>query len=116
MNLIPIDYSEISAGQGLEELDRACREWGFFELRNHPISLDLRRDMLQEMARFFSLPSAQKRRCERTVENHWGFYDRELTKNVQDWKELFDVGPQFGHCVPQWPEHLPGFQQTTEQF
>jgi isopenicillin N synthase-like dioxygenase len=71
--------------------------------------------MLQAMERFFSMPVDQKRRCERTADNHWGFYDQELTKNVQDWKELFDVGPEFGHCVPQWPEGLPGFQEITER-
>ncbi len=114
MQLIEIDYGEISAGRGLDELDRACREWGFFELKNHPFSLDLRTNMLAAMERFFALPSDQKRRCERTAENHWGYYDRELTKNVQDWKELFDVGPEFGQCVPQWPEGLPHFRQITE--
>ena len=116
MQLISIDYDEISAGRGLDELDRACREWGFFELRNHPISLPLRTGMLKAMERFFSLPSEEKRHCERTSDNHWGFYDQELTKNVQDWKELFDVGPQFGRCVPQWPENLPGFQGATEAY
>ncbi len=116
MQLIEIDYSEISAGRGLDELDRACREWGFFELRNHPFTLDMRTDMLNAMQMFFSLPTEHKRRCERTAENHWGFYDRELTKNVQDWKELFDVGPEFGQCVPQWPDNLPEFRQTTEAY
>lgn len=116
MRLSLIDYEEISAGHGLAELDRACREWGFFELRNHPIASDLRRQMLDQMERFFAQPTALKRACERTEENHWGFYDRELTKNVQDWKELFDVGPEFGNCVPQWPTNAPGFRETTEAF
>lgn len=116
MELISIDYREITAGRGLDGLDRACREWGFFELRNHPFSSDLRSGMLEAMQRFFSQSSEEKRRCERTADNHWGFYDRELTKNVQDWKELFDVGPEFGRCVPQWPDSLPGFKEVTETY
>lgn len=116
MRLTLIDYEKISAGHGLDELDRACREWGFFELRNHPIASGLREQMLDQMERFFAQPTALKRACERTEENHWGFYDRELTKNVQDWKELFDVGPEFGNCVPQWPANAPGFRETTEAF
>ena len=45
------------------------------------------------MGEFFSLPSAEKRSIIRTADNAWGFFDQELTKNVRDWKELFDVGP-----------------------
>lgn len=116
MQLITIDYDAICSGSQLSELDRACREWGFFELRNHPISAPLREQMLAVMREFFALPVAQKRACERTDVNHWGFYDRELTKNVQDWKELFDVGPEFGTCVPQWPSGQSAFRETTEAF
>ena len=116
MRLTAIDYTALCQGQGLETLDRACREWGFFELTNHPISADLCAAMLHQMEHFFALPVVAKQACERTAENHWGFYDRELTKNVQDWKELFDVGPEFGACVPQWPAGEPVFRQTTESF
>ena len=116
MRLASVDYRELCAGGALESLDRACRDWGFFELVHPPIPPDLCEAMLCEMERFFSLPAASKRRCERTAENHWGYYDRELTKNVRDWKELFDVGPAVGRCVPQWPEALPGFRETTEAF
>ncbi|MCH2173605.1 hypothetical protein MK489_22750 [Myxococcota bacterium] len=116
MRLIPIDYEELSAGRELELLDRACRTWGFFQLDNHPIPPDLCEAMLDEMERFFSLPAEVKHRCERTAENHWGYYERELTKNIRDWKELFDVGPAVGQCIPQWPEDAPSFRETTEAF
>jgi len=116
MRLIPVDYEDLCAGRALESLDRACRVWGFFELKHHPIPPDLCDAMLREMERFFALPAEARRRCERTAENHWGYYDRELTKNVRDWKELFDVGPAMGRCVPQWPEGVPGFRETTEAF
>ena len=33
-----------------------------------------------------------------------GVTDRELTKNVRDWKEVFDIGPESGEQRPQWPE------------
>jgi hypothetical protein len=36
------------------------------------------------MREFFALPLAEKRAVERTATNAWGFYDRELTKNVRD--------------------------------
>ena len=45
-----------------------------------------------------------------------GYYDRELTKNALDWKELYDVGPSFGHCIPQWPRHPERFRPVIEAF
>ena len=65
---------------------------------------------------FFSLPSYEKNLIKRTPENHWGFYDRELTKNKKDWKEIFDVGHAYGHCIPQWPRHVPGFQAVIADY
>ena len=116
MQLHRIDYQAVTEGRALDALDEACRKWGFFELVNHPISPALCHEMLKSMEQFFSLPTAVKRDCERTADNHWGFYDRELTKNVQDWKQLFDVGPQFGSCIPQWPVGETAFRETTEAF
>ncbi len=116
MQLHKVDYQNVTKGRDLEHLDDACRKWGFFELVNHPISQTLCHEMLDAMDAFFALSTVEKRRCERTADNHWGFYDRELTKNVQDWKQLFDVGPAFGSCIPQWPEGEPVFRETTESF
>ncbi|MGB0591770.1 MAG: isopenicillin N synthase family dioxygenase [Myxococcota bacterium] len=116
MRLHQVDFEAVTQGRRLNELDEACQKWGFFELVNHPISEALCLEMLEAMAHFFSLPKERKQACERTELNHWGFYDRELTKNVQDWKELYDVGPERGHCVPQWPTAEASFRSATERF
>jgi len=116
MKLQSVDFGQVIQGLDLGHLDDACRQWGFFELVNHPISNALCAEMLDMMGHFFSLPIEQKRTCERTQQNHWGFYDRELTKNVQDWKQLYDVGPEKGACIPQWPVDEPDFQIATEAF
>ena len=106
-------------------LDRACREWGFFYLTGHGIDKQVIGQMLAVMQCFFALPSAQKKAVERTVENPWGFYDRELTKNVRDWKEIFDVGPNIptdalSHARAQWPDEsgpgLQGFRSSVSAF
>jgi isopenicillin N synthase-like dioxygenase len=88
-----IDFADLDHASMRDVLDRACREWGFFYLTGHGIDKQVIGQMLAVMQCFFALPSAQKKAVERTVENPWGFYDRELTKNVRDWKEIFDVGP-----------------------
>lgn len=51
------------------------------------------------------------------MQNPWGFFDRELTKNTRDWKEVFDYGPQYGEVlVPRWPVGMPQFQQAVIRY
>ena len=86
MSQVPvISLQDPGAASTRAALDDACREWGFFLAIDHGIDADLSRRVLHQMARFFALPAAEKRRVERTGENPWGYYDRELTKNVRDW-------------------------------
>lgn len=107
--------------ESLALLDRACRDWGFFQITGHDVGADLIERLMAQMRAFFALPTAEKRRIERTRANCWGFYDRELTKNVRDFKEIFDVGdarnegPMAG-ARPQWPEQPPGFEATSRAF
>ena len=116
MHIPTIDLASLTQSRSLKKLNKACSEWGFFHLVGHGVPLKAREDLLVEMARFFALPTATKTKIERTEENPWGFYDRELTKNIEDWKELFDVGPEEGTRVPQWPTHHPSFQRAVQAF
>lgn len=121
MQRVPvIDVATLDAAT-LRALDEACRRWGFFQILGHGIAPELSRVLLAQMRRFFALPASRKRAVERTARNTWGYYDRELTKNVRDWKEIFDVGPPesegpLAGSSPQWPADLPGFRETLEAF
>jgi isopenicillin N synthase-like dioxygenase len=102
-------------------LDEACRRWGCFQIANHGIPEALIAETLAQMEAFFALPREEKLAIERTRDNAWGFFDRELTKNVRDWKEIFDFGPPadggpMKGSVPQWPLILPEFRPTMEAF
>jgi isopenicillin N synthase-like dioxygenase len=88
-----IDASKLPDPASLRALDRACREWGFFQVVHHGLDRDAILALQREMRAFFALPLETKREVERTAENPWGFYDRELTKNERDWKQIFDCGP-----------------------
>jgi len=105
----------------LREIDRACREWGFFQVVGHGVPAELLEATHASMREFFALPLADKRAIERTATNAWGFYDRELTKNTRDWKQIFDVGPDehdgpLAGSIAQWPARLPEFKRTTDAF
>ena len=116
-----IDVDHFKQDNWLEALDHACRHWGCFQIVNHTVDDSLARSTLQQTAGFFALPQAEKLEIERTEENAWGFFDRELTKNVRDWKEIFDYGPAvqdgpMSGSVPQWPQGRPEFRSRMEAF
>jgi isopenicillin N synthase-like dioxygenase len=105
----------------LEALDHALCNWGFFQAVNHGVPDAVIAALHAEMRAFFALPSAAKHAIERTAENSWGFYDKELTKNRLDCKEIFDFGPDIhegplaGHHV-RWPKELPTLRPAMAAF
>ncbi|MEE4660269.1 MAG: 2OG-Fe(II) oxygenase family protein [Halieaceae bacterium] len=120
MELPRLDVGEFQHRRWVADLDAACRHWGCFYLLNHGVSETLLGSLRVAMAAFFARPQAEKRRIERTAENAWGYYDRELTKNRRDWKEIFDVGPEaasgpLAGSTPQWPQHPAAFRSVVEQ-
>ena len=117
-NTLPvIDINQIDNLLTLAELDTACREWGFFQVVNHGIPRDVIDEMLTRSREFFAQPVAQKREILRTQSNPWGFYDRELTKNRRDLKEIYDFGPPDGKTIrPQWPGRLPRFRDAVHDY
>ena len=76
------------------------------------------------MEAFFGLPLENKLKVKRTQTNSRGFADDELTKQKQDWKQLFDLGHVPDRTMPsddaanlvmdgynQWPtSDLPRFE------
>lgn len=88
----------------------ACEDWGLFHISHHGVSPELIHRLRNASRTFFSAPAPIREAVMRTRTNPWGFFDRELTKNVRDWKEIFDVGPRYGTSIPQWPESMPSFQ------
>lgn len=117
MNTIPVvSFSTLETESTRAVVDAACREWGFFYLVAHGIAPGRLRAVREAMKRFFAISPQAKRAIERTSSNPWGYYDRELTKNVRDWKEIFDFGPTVGVQHAQWPRDLPGFRETMEEY
>ena len=103
-NVPVIDIAELDSPASLEAIDRACRDWGFFQVTGHGIEPALLRNVFDVSREFFAQPADEKRRIQRDADNPWGYYDRELTKNRQDWKEIYDFGPADGDKLrPRWP-------------
>ena len=108
----------------------ACHDWGFFQIVRHGIPAGLIEQVFDQSRRFFALPLADKRAVLRSQDNPRGYYDRELTKNARDLKEVFDFGlephPELASDHPlnrlpvdghnQWPTGLPGFKETMTDY
>lgn len=128
-----IDVGSLVHGGPLDNvvgaIGAACRELGFFHIINHGIEWSLVGRVQMAQREFFASPRSVKRAVLRSKDNARGYYDRELTKNSRDKKEVFDFGfkpaPELADDDPanwtvdgynQWPASLPGFKQTMEAY
>ncbi|GLT63697.1 hypothetical protein SLA2020_362410 [Shorea laevis] len=124
-----IDLSD--TGELLSEIGNACRNWGFFQVINHGVPLELRRRVEKVAKTFFDLPIEEKKKVQRDAVHPMGYHDREHTKNVRDWKEIFDFFLQDPTVVPashepddrelrtltnQWPEYPPDLREVCEEY
>ena len=114
----------------VDAIAAAASDWGFFYIMGHGLSEDLIDRVWAETRRFFDLPMNVKRTVARTRENPRGYYDRELTKNRRDLKEIFDFGslryPELAESYPdnraaidgtnRWPDTLPNFRATMLEY
>jgi len=90
---VPVIDLSNDAGPIEAEVARACADWGFFHVVGHGLAEALPARTMDEARAFFERSAAAKRALSRGRDNPWGYYDRELTKNRRDKKEIFDVGP-----------------------
>ena len=100
----------------LEQLDSACRDHGFFLLKNHGIQSAINA-MWKASEWFFEQPREDKLAISRTESIPLGYYDRELTKQKRNLKEVFDyMKPKIdGDDFNQWPEDKD-FKNVMERF
>ena len=108
----------------------AAHDWGFLQVTGHDIPADLIDRVWVETRAFFDLPMETKRTLARTRENPRGYYDRELTKNRRDLKEVFDFTSVPHPDLPEdhphnraavdganrWPRTLPRFRATMLEY
>ena len=118
LDAVPVvDIAELERPRVRAAIDQACRDWGFFQVTGHGIDDSVLGGLFDAAQSFFALPVESKRLILRTEDNPWGYYDRELTKQTLDWKQVFDFGPADGDkLLPRWPDGLPGFEPAVRAF
>lgn len=92
------------------QIDSACREWGFFYIKGHPIPAQRFADLLQAARTFFAQPAAEKLKIDITrSRNHRGYgaiaSEQLDPERPSDFKETFDMAL---HLPPEHPDVLAG--------
>ncbi|CAK9179727.1 unnamed protein product [Ilex paraguariensis] len=87
------------------EIVEAYKNWGFFQVINHGVPLERRKNLEIAARKFFALSKDEKKKVRRDEVNPLGYYDTEHTKNVRDWKEVFDLTIQNPTLFPASHKH-----------
>ncbi|PNX79214.1 gibberellin 20 oxidase 1-like protein [Trifolium pratense] len=122
----PLVFDEL-----VKKIGNACKEWGFFQVINHGAPLESRQKIESVGKKFFGQKLEEKKKVRRDIVNVMGYYETEHTKNVRDWKEVFDftveeptlipasIDPhdkEVTHWYNQWPEFPPEMRETFQEY
>jgi len=109
IDISPLYTEDANAWQSVaEQIDSACRQWGFFYIKGHPISPARIAEVLDNAQRFFALPVEEKLKIDITQTRHHRGYGAVATEQLDptkpsDLKETFDMGL---HLPADHPEVL----------
>ncbi|KDP38253.1 hypothetical protein JCGZ_04896 [Jatropha curcas] len=126
-----IDLSVSNTQELVSEIGEACKKFGFFQVINHGVPSELRQKMERVAKEFFDQPLEEKRKVKRNEVDPMGYYDSEHTKNVKDWKEVFDYLVLDPTLIPasddpndkelrtitnQWPQYPSQFREICQEY
>ena len=109
IDIAPLYSDDAQAWQSVAtDIDRACREWGFFYIKGHLIAPSRIEAVLDHAQRFFAQPAAEKLKIDITRTRHHRGYGAIATEQLDpskpsDLKETFDMGL---HLPADHPEVL----------
>lgn len=103
------------------QIDRACREIGFFYLQNHGVSSALLAQQFEQSRQFFALPQTAKQQLAWTTaasNRGYGGLGREQLNpdRPSDFKETFNIRRESIDHPNLWPNQLPNFRSTGLDF
>ncbi|CAN0889283.1 Protein DMR6-LIKE OXYGENASE 2 [Linum grandiflorum] len=104
----------------IEEIGAACRDYGFFQIKNHGISEPVIDAMLEVSRNFFHLPESERLKNysedpTKPVRLSTSFNVR--TEQVANWRDFLRL-----HCYPvedyveDWPTNPPEFRERVAEY
>ncbi|GAB2299057.1 hypothetical protein Dimus_033131 [Dionaea muscipula] len=101
-------------------LDQACREWGFFQLVNHGVSISLLEKLRKEILGFFHMPMEEKKKYMQQrggIEGYGQIFVKSEEQKL-DWSDMFyvDTLPRLARN-PRIFNQLPvPFREAIEEY
>ena len=130
-----LDLSPLRTGGEIDrlaaELDRACRETGFFYIANHGVSETALNAVFGAMRRYFAMPEEIRRGHAMHPFYRRGFMAQGITRQpgyAADLKESYEVGVDLPaddpavlsglplHAPNQWPAEMPWLREAAEAY
>lgn len=111
-----IDFCKLSKGDEYErrKLDLACKEWGFFQITNHGVEVEVLHKMKEAVAAFFELPVEEKKKYAMPANDLHGYGQAYVVSDEQklDWCDilLLMTLPSEARNYKFWPKNLPDFK------
>ncbi|XP_042050525.1 protein SRG1-like [Salvia splendens] len=117
-----IDLSKLAKGTTAElhNLMKACRDWGFFQVVNHGIDVELGERIEKVAMDFFMLPLEEKQKYPMTPGTVQGYGQAFIFSEDQklDWCNMFALGviPDYIRNPKLWPSNPSDFSETVETY
>ncbi|GLJ26530.1 hypothetical protein SUGI_0513690 [Cryptomeria japonica] len=125
VNIPVIDLGGVRVGERgrertMQEIAAACKEWGFFQVLNHGVPLELMRRAREVAREFFSLPLEEKQVYANSPKTYEGYGSRlGIDKGaILDWGDYF-----FLHLLPlsikdinKWPAKPVLYRETMDEY
>eukprot|EP00976_Prorocentrum_cordatum_P029733 605542-Prorocentrum_minimum.AAC.1 len=137
-SLVSPDSTKVERQQTGDELDRACREVGFFYVKNHGISEGLNVRVRELSRQWFDLPAEVKAQialsgsCKQKGFRGYQALGANVTRYEggfqRDWHEAIDLYKHFNETHPAakaglplhgpnpWPTQVDGYQEALETY
>ncbi|KMT02735.1 hypothetical protein BVRB_8g193210 [Beta vulgaris subsp. vulgaris] len=103
----------------LRKLQTAISSWGCFQLINHGLSSSLLNQIREVGREFFDLPLEVKQKHCRTLDWFEGYGGDTVSENQSyNWNDRLHlrVHPLERRNFKLWPEYLPNFRETLEEY
>ncbi|MGH2341708.1 isopenicillin N synthase family dioxygenase [Segnochrobactraceae bacterium EtOH-i3] len=130
-----LDLAPLTEGRPIDDLaralDRACRETGFFYVRNHGIHENVFNGIFEATKRYFALPEEVRQTHLMHPVFRRGFMPQGINQHpgyVSDLKESYEIGVDLAaddpdvlaglplHAPNQWPEDLPWLKEAADAY
>uniref|UniRef100_M8CWQ7 S-norcoclaurine synthase 1 n=1 Tax=Aegilops tauschii TaxID=37682 RepID=M8CWQ7_AEGTA len=98
----------------------ACEDWGFFQVVNHGIPIEVIADMKHDIQKFFQLPLEVKNAYAQRVGDLQGYGQAFVLSDDQklDWSDMFGLfsQPPQARDMSYWPNQPPNFRNSIEEY